>query len=270
MAYPGQKNDRTEELRLLNLPSARYVVDAFYGSGGLSNSYVQTYPENVRYRIAGEAFGPLRSLYTAKIDLEKLSKEFMKDVCDRGKAIVWEDLRDSLNYESLSYHDYEAFLILNNIGHGNSMRHSKGRHNIKFADEKYEGLQKRGSLIDPIALRPTLIYANWQSAIMAAQGIEAIALLDPPYLKSDSIYPGENPTDCAVPPVKLAMQRGYGAIIAYNSPSDELDFWFAGAAAQYGYSCDRHDTTWKTKFSARSAGKQGKEQLWIFRRVDPQ
>jgi site-specific DNA-adenine methylase len=277
MAYPGSKKDRIEELRSFNLPSVQFVVDPFFGSGGLTCAFDQLQHETLRFRIAGEAFEPLRSLYSSKIDLDELAKKVMKHVRKEGPVVFWEIVRDCLAHKGNEYSSSEAFIILNNLSHGNSLRHGRDRytgelrHNIKFSygdKSKFEALKKRGCFIDPIAIKPTSIYGDWRSALMAAGGDDSIALLDPPYLKSAAIYPHEHPTDCAIPPIELAMSRRYAAIVAYNSPDKEMGTWLTQSAKNYGYSIEGRTTDWKTKFSATSKDKEAKEFVWVFKLQD--
>jgi site-specific DNA-adenine methylase len=274
MAYPGSKKDRIEELRSFNLPSVQFVVDPFFGSGGLTYAFDQLQHETLRFRIAGESFSPLRNLYSSKIDLEQLAQKVFKHIRKEGPEIFWELVRDCLGHRAIEYTAPEAFIILNNLSHGNSMRHGRDRytgemrHNIKFAPQKFDALKKRGCFIDPIAIKPTSVYGDWRSAINAAGGDDSIALLDPPYLKSGSIYPNEFPADCAIPPIELAMSRRYAAIVAYNSPCADLEQWLIPLAKSKGYSIDGQPTTWKTKFSAKSTDKELKEYVWVFKPVD--
>jgi hypothetical protein len=271
MAYPGTKASRTEELEHIAERSWTWAVDAFYGSGGLTQAFLDRH--QVKFPIAGEIFLPLRYLYHAKVDLEALCYLALTHISEVGEIEFWETVRASLRSESLKYTNYEAFVILNNLSHGNGMRHGKRKdgtiaHNLKLADEKLRSLRTRGTFINPIALTPKTVYANWRSALMAASGRESIALLDPPYLNAGAIYPDENPLLCACPPVQLAMERGYGAIVAYNSNDLNLDFMLNRLASQHGYSIEMKVTEWNTKHSAKSQKKQSTEAMWIFHRGD--
>ena len=152
------------------------------------------------------------------------------------------------------------------------MRHGKERdgvrkHNIILASQKLEALRKRKirTMIDPIAYRPTgQVFPDWRSAVMAAEGRGSIALIDPPYINADSIYPNESPKDCAVIPVSVAMLREYGAIVAYNSNCLNLNESFESIARIYGYSCQMIVTNWATKYAAKSTKKESTEAMWVF------
>ncbi len=271
MAYPGTKASRTDELECITQRSWTWAVDAFYGPGGLTKAFLDRH--QAKFPIAGEIFLPLRNLYQSDIDLEELCYRALTQIEQVGEVEFWECVRASLRSESLKHTDAEAFIILNNLSYGNGMRHGKRKdgtiaHNLKLADEKLKNLRTRGTFINPIALTPKTVYANWRSALMAASGRESIALLDPPYLNAGAIYPNENPVLCACPPVELAMQRGYGAIVAYNSNDMTLDFMLNRLASKHGYSIEMMITNWNTKYSAKSQKKQSTEAMWIFHRGD--
>ena len=268
MAYPGIKQDRGQQLDCIKRRLWDVVVDAFYGSGGLTKAFL--YGHSGELLIGGEAFAPLRSLYTSEIDLKELCDRVKSDINEIGQSAFWSHIRSALRSESVRYTDAEAFVVLNNLSHGNGMRHGKSRedgvvrHNIKLAGEKLENLYKRGAFINPIVLAPQIICPDWRSALMTAHGIDAIALLDPPYIKTCAIYPDEKPMLCGAPPVELAMSRSYGAIVAYNKNDLNLDFEFKQLADRFGYSVEMTVTGWSTRYSAVSLKKEATEAMWIF------
>jgi len=266
MAYPGIKESRAAELKeAIGQKDWGTIVDPFYGAGGLSKAFFAGHTAD--RHIAGESFEPLRSLYQNVPNLTQLADRFLGDMHEIGESALWAHLKQALRSESPRYGTSEAFVILNNLSHGNGMRHNKkGQQNLPIGPSKLKALIKRRSFIDPIVFRPNGCAITWQKTIGQAGGQDAIALLDPPYLLADSVYPNEDPLACGVPPVTKAMCLGYGAIVAYNSNSLELDFWFAKTAADHGYSVTMNVTEWATKYSAKSSKKASTEAMWIFKK----
>ena len=270
MAYPGTKKSRSIELQIIKQTHWETKVDPFFGGGGLSRAFLDHH--TAEQTIAGEVFQPLRSLYTAQIDFKELADRVLWDIDELGSGAFWASIQTALSEGNFRYTSAECFVILNNLSHGNGMRHGKNkeglaRHNTPLAPGKLEALRKRKvrALIDPIAYRPTgQIFPDWRSAVMAAKGQRSIALIDPPYIKADSIYPNESSTDCSVIPVSVAMLREYGAIVAYNSNCLELNGSFESIARIYGYSCQMTVTDWATRYRANSTKKEATEAMWVF------
>ena len=271
MAYPGTKYDRAKELECVERRSWSTVVDAFYGGGGLSKAFLCGH--DAELLIGGEVFAPLRSLYISEVDLIELCDRVKADINEIGRSAFWSHIRSALRSDSARYTAAEAFVILNNLSYGNGMRHGKSkedgilRHNIKLADEKLESLYKRGAFINPIALPPQVTYPDWKSALMAASGVGAVALLDPPYIKTYTIYPEGKPSLCAAPPVEFAMIREYGSIVAYNKNDLGLDFKFKQLADCFNYSIKSIVTGWSARYSAVSFKKEATEAMWIFNKL---
>jgi hypothetical protein len=299
VAYPGNKAQplHRELLQSLNLPNLPIVVDAFYGSGGFSKSYLQTHEWNAphydRIVIAGESFEPLRKLYSNSFGdtafLKSLANHFLNAIglseCgwdSKKLTIVWESLRDGLEGKvdhlhslrdklpegTYRFHSPQSLLILQNLGIGNNIRHNgSGRHNIKPCPHKIRGLIKRGRFLNPINHYPDRITSSWENALKEWPGPDSIALLDPPYFAANSkkppsqTYPNENATLCGAPPVERAMILKYGAIVAFNNFSYELDKCFALLAHRHGYHYGMRPTGWKTKFKQTEVST---EHVWVF------
>ena len=265
MAYPGGKKKHVDLLKVANLPRAKIIVDGFYGSGGLSWAYQQAYGEDSLV-VAGESFGPLRKAYVDGRSVETLAYAFRQSLVSHGLAETWKDLRDALAGEPSLWTPADAFCVLLNLGYGNSMRHGKGRHNIKPCPSKVKALLQRKpmELIDPIALEPDRIYVSWQSALGSVRGPNATFLGDPPYQQCSKIYPSDDWRSCAVPPVEMAMEKDYGCILMFNNFSQELHQQYQDLALQYGYSLEGRSTDWQTRFKAGSQPKS-EEWIWIFK-----
>ena len=263
MAYSGSKRQHVEILRAANLPATPIVVDGFFGGGGLSLALREAYPAAGKTLIAGESFAPLRQLYQSTINLKSLADMTKYSFFKIGITKTWNSLRDSLQGKASPWLSDEAFLILNNLGYGNSMRHGKGRHNIQPCKSKIESLTKRDRMIDPIAVRPDVIFDRWHKAIKFTGGQDATFLGDPPYQKSSAIYPNQNWRACAVPPVEMAMKLHYGCIGVFNNYSSELDAEFQAVALQHGYSVQGNPTKWETCFKPGATPK-GQEWFWLF------
>lgn len=263
MAYSGSKCKHVEILKAANLPSTPIVVDGFFGGGGLSLAHGQAYPTVGKTLIAGESFAPLRRLYKENNDLESLADMVTHSFSRIGITDTWDDLRDGLQGLPSSWEPDEAFLVLNNLGYGNSMRHGKGRHNIQPCKSKIAGMTARGQLIDPISVRPDVVHDCWHKAIASTGGEDATFLGDPPYQESSAIYPNQDWKACAVPPVEMAMQRNYGCIGVFNNYSESLHSEFQAVALSHGYSIQANPTHWETRFKP-GAKPKGQEWLWVF------
>ena len=263
MAYSGSKRHHVEILKAANLPSTPIVVDGFFGGGGLSYALRQAYPTAGKVLIAGESFAPLRQLYQADINLETLADMAKYSIGKIGITETWADLRDGLQRLPSPWLSEESFVVLNNLGYGNSMRHGKGRHNIQPCKSKTEGMIARGQMIDPIAVFPDVIFDCWHKAIGSTGGQDASFLGDPPYQECSAIYPNQDWKACAVPPVEMAMQRNYGCIGVFNNYSEDLHSEFQAVALQHGYSVQASPTNWETCFRP-GAKPKGEEWFWVF------
>lgn len=263
MAYLGSKRKHVEILRAANLPSTPIVVDGFFGGGGLAQAYQKAYPTVRKALIAGESFEPLRRLYESDNDLEALGKMVLTSFSQIGISETWDQFRDALQGLPSFWEPDEAFLVLNNLSIGNSMRHGKGRHNVKPCKKKIVDLEKRRRLIDPISVRPDVVYDCWHKAIASAGGQDATFLGDPPYQKCAHTYPDQDWKPCAVPPVEMAMSRNYGCIGVFNNFSEDLHSEFQAVALQHGYSVQAKPTHWETCFKP-GAKPKGEEWFWVF------
>ena len=263
MAYSGSKKGHVEVLRTANLPSTPIVVDGFFGGGGLSYAVREACPTAGKLLIAGESFAPLRQLYQWENSLESLAEMVTHSIAKIGIAETWDDLRDGLQGLSSSWHPDEAFLILNNLGYGNSMRHGKGRHNIQPCKSKITGMIARGHLIDPISVLPDVVFDCWHKAVGSTGGQDASFFGDPPYQDCSAIYPKQDWKACAVPPVEMAMERNYGCIGVFNNYSEDLHLEFEAVALQHGYSVQANPTKWATCFKP-GAKPKGEEWFWVF------
>ena len=264
MAYLGCKKRHAQMLKDAKLPETSIVVDGFFGGGGLAWAVLQTYlsAEEVVV-VAGENFAPLRRLYEVDIDLEALSKMVLKSFLQIGIKATWVELRDGLQGLTSPWRSEEAFVILNNLGYGNSMRHGKGRHNIQPCMSKIAGMTKRGRLINPVSLRPDVSADHWDQAIGSASGSDASFFGDPPYQICSDTYFGQDWESCAVPPVEMAMRRNYGCIGVFNNFSQSLHSEFLDVALQHGYSVRAAPTNHQTRFKP-GAKPKGEEWFWVF------
>ena len=165
MAYPGIKEGRAGELKdAIGRKDWVAIVDPFYGAGGLSKAFFAGHAAD--RHIAGESFEPLRSLYQNVPNLTQLADRFLGDIHEIGESALWAHMKQALRSESPRYGTSEAFVILNNLSHGNGMRHNKkGQQNLPIGPSKLSALIKRRSFIDPIALRPKYCTVTWQRAL---------------------------------------------------------------------------------------------------------
>ena len=263
MAYSGSKRGHAQILRTVNLRPTPIVVDGFFGGGGLSYALREAYPTAGGTLVAGESFAPLRRLYQASINLETLADMVKYSFNKIGITETWDDLRDGLQGKDSPWFSDEAFLLLNNLGYGNSMRHGKGRHNMQPCKSKIAAMITRGRLIDPIAVCPDMIFDCWHKAIASTGGQDATFLGDPPYQESSAIYPNQDWKACAVPPVEMAMSLNYGCIGVFNNYSEKLHSEFQAVALSHGYSVQAKPTNWETCFKPGATPK-GQEWLWVF------
>ena len=280
------------------------IVDPFFGGGGLSSAWIDAFGKPEHLIVAesfaplrslykeppteqellgwGEMF--LELIDYKSLDWDALSDEWsgigsiIKDgpgffdspeVC--RIAEVWGDLRSNLKDGNR-----RPYVTLQSLGAGNSMRHGKRGHNIAPDPAKIVGLAKRvnpskadakcSGLISPVcSVAVDNVYVHWQSAIEHPEKpVEAVALIDPPYLGGEKIYPNEDALACAGPPVELACRRGYGAIVAFNYYSIELDCLFRTIALAHGYTIDMKETQFTSKCNQRGDRKADKaEYCWV-------
>jgi site-specific DNA-adenine methylase len=263
MAYPGTKSRQLHQLRSLSLPitPTTRIIDPFYGGGGLTYRLLNDYPlANRELTIAAESFAPLRSLLETPIDLPDTTKRALRAIELLGTATAWDYFRECLRGNGRHFTMNEAFVVLNNLGFGNSMRHSdSGQHNIKLATEKLSGLQRRGCLIDPVTYRPACIYDRWQDALNLGVCADSVVLLDPPYLAKTGkplgkIYPNEDAIACGLPPIARAMELGAAAVVAFNHFNLGLDCGIVQAARKLEYVVRESGATgWRSSFDATAA-----------------
>ena len=109
------------------------------------------------------------------------------------------------------------------------------------------------------------VYVHWQSAIEHPENpAESVALIDPPYVGGEKIYPNEDAMDSAGPPVETACRLGYGAIVAFNYYSIELDCLLRTIAQVHAYTIDVKATEFTSKCNQRENRKANKsEYCWV-------
>lgn len=297
MAYAGNKSSYSSVFQAFDLPKFSTIVDAFWGSGGATEAVIKSYPGEY-HTIAGESFPPLRSLIENPLATEQLQSLAAQTIEHLGleswnwKAIedeygirqkfsnllnenddpynpasqelkklahFWEDWRTRLRKG-----ERKAFVVLQALGHANSMRHGKKRHNILPQMSKIAALYCRGSYINPLNFIPDEVHCCWDDAIAAAKNRDLL-ILDPPYVGADKIYPDDKPDLCAGPPIELGMGLGYKAIVAFNYYSPGIDSLYRFLAMEYGYTMVEMLTPFRSKFNnteSRTAGKV--ERVWRF------
>ena len=280
------------------------VVDPFFGGGGLSSAWIDAFgkpeslivsewckalrnlykehPTNEELLGWGQMF--LNLIDYKSLDWDALSDEWsgiggiIKDGPGffdsreiRSIAEVWGDLRSRLKDGNR-----RSYVTLQSLGAGNSMRHGKRGHNIAPDPAKIVGLAKRvnpskadakrSGLINPVCpVAVDNVYVHWQSAIEHPENpSEAVVIIDPPYVGGEKIYPNEDAKACAGPPVELACKRGYGAVVAFNYYSIELDCLFRTIALAHGYTIDVKKTEFTAKCNQRKNRKADKaEYCWV-------
>lgn len=268
MAFPGNKADRKDELKRL-IPRVQWdaIVDPFFGSGGLTRAFLAYHTAD--QVLAGEAFSPLRSLISTPVNCSELFVRFKQVFDSLGAEATWQLVRQCLFKPDGCFSPSEAFVVLNNLSYGNSMRHGPSGHNVKVDDGKLSRLLKRKAFIDPIIHRPKgAVFGSWEETLEAVEWGKSIAvLLDPPYLEVESIYCTENPSNCALPPIVESMRRGAGVIVGYNSMAmTKLEPEIATMAIYFGYEMQVGTTNWKQQFAVKRTRESKPEYFVVLSR----